>query len=225
MAEPRPDPPFLADHLALDFLNSIAAPWGSEIEWVANGSDLIAWLERSGAVPPDAAAHLRSTYLWGPALEPVAAQARDLREWFRGFVTQHAGKPLDATVLGDLALLNDLLGRYDSYWQVGVASDHHSPVAGSHGHGPLSLERLRRWQIPESLLLPLAEAIADLICHKDFGLVRGCEGPTCTLWFHDVSKGHTRRWCSMAVCGNRAKAAAHRARKHRHADPKDTPGT
>ncbi|MEL6323421.1 MAG: CGNR zinc finger domain-containing protein, partial [Pseudomonadota bacterium] len=40
------------------------------------------------------------------------------------------------------------------------------------------------------------------------------EGPTCTLYFHDVSKNHKRRWCSMDICGNRAKAAAHRkARK------------
>jgi predicted RNA-binding Zn ribbon-like protein len=40
-----------------------------------------------------------------------------------------------------------------------------------------------------------------------FTLVRKCEGTTCTLWFLDVSKAHARRWCSMAVCGNRAKAA------------------
>ena len=32
------------------------------------------------------------------------------------------------------------------------------------------------------------------------------------LWFLDVSKAHARRWCNMAVCGSRAKAAAHRAR-------------
>jgi hypothetical protein len=39
-----------------------------------------------------------------------------------------------------------------------------------------------------------------------------CEAGNCSLWFLDVSKGHARRWCSMAICGNRAKAAAHRAR-------------
>ena len=61
----------------------------------------------------------------------------------------------------------------------------------------------------------LIEAIGDLVCQKDFTLVRRCEGPTCTLWFLDVSKAHARRWCSMAVCGNRVKAAAHRARARR----------
>ena len=33
--------------------------------------------------------------------------------------------------------------------------------------------------------------------------------------FLDRTKGHARRWCSMAVCGNRAKAEAHRARTAR----------
>ena len=54
--------------------------------------------------------------------------------------------------------------------------------------------------------------MGDLVCGKDFILVRNCEGLSCAMWFYDVSKGHARRWCSMAVCGNRAKAAAHRAR-------------
>jgi predicted RNA-binding Zn ribbon-like protein len=71
---------------------------------------------------------------------------------------------------------------------------------------------MRHWRTPDALLLPIAEAMGDLVCRKDFRLVRRCQGPTCTLWFHDVSKAHARRWCSMAVCGNRAKAAAHRAR-------------
>ena len=33
--------------------------------------------------------------------------------------------------------------------------------------------------------------------------------------FYDRSKSHARRWCSMAVCGNCAKATAHRARDRR----------
>jgi predicted RNA-binding Zn ribbon-like protein len=36
--------------------------------------------------------------------------------------------------------------------------------------------------------------------------------PQCILHFHDTSKNNTRRWCSMAACGNRAKAARHYAR-------------
>ncbi|MFG1706363.1 CGNR zinc finger domain-containing protein [Nonomuraea sp. M3C6] len=35
--------------------------------------------------------------------------------------------------------------------------------------------------------------------------VRKCANPQCVLWFLDVSKNGSRRWCSMEVCGNRAK--------------------
>ena len=59
------------------------------------------------------------------------------------------------------------------------------------------------------------EAAADLACNADFRLIRACNGRACTLLFLDRTKAHGRRWCSMAVCGNRAKAAAHRARKSR----------
>jgi predicted RNA-binding Zn ribbon-like protein len=77
----------------------------------------------------------------------------------------------------------------------------------------LRLRRVRRWTTPEQLLLPLAEAIGDLVCNADFRLIRACEGAACSLTFLDRTKAHARRWCSMAVCGNRAKAAAHRARE------------
>ncbi|MGI5170025.1 CGNR zinc finger domain-containing protein [Spirillospora sp. CA-253888] len=39
--------------------------------------------------------------------------------------------------------------------------------------------------------------------------VKPCAHPNCVLYFHDTTKNGTRRWCSMAVCGNRAKAARH----------------
>ncbi|MGW2909833.1 CGNR zinc finger domain-containing protein [Streptomyces asoensis] len=42
--------------------------------------------------------------------------------------------------------------------------------------------------------------------------IRGCAQETCVLHFFDTSRNGTRRWCSMAVCGNRAKASRHYAR-------------
>ncbi len=41
----RPEPFFIADDHALDLLNSVAAPWGTEIEWLGDGRDLLAWLD------------------------------------------------------------------------------------------------------------------------------------------------------------------------------------
>jgi predicted RNA-binding Zn ribbon-like protein len=211
MAELRPAPFFIGDDLALDFLNSIAAPWGQEIEWLANGGDLVAWLEQARAVPANVAAHFRA-HTGLRALDAVASQARELREWFRRFVSDHAGKPLGPAALRDLAPLNQLLKRDEAYRQIQVVPPRDRRENDGDGSQALRWQARRRWRSPKALLLPIAEAIGDLVCQKNFALVRRCEGPTCTLWFLDVSKGHARRWCSMAVCGNRAKAAAHRAR-------------
>jgi predicted RNA-binding Zn ribbon-like protein len=47
----------------------------------------------------------------------------------------------------------------------------------------------------------------------DRSRVRRCGREGCVLLFLDTSKNNTRRWCDMAVCGNRVKAATH---YHRH---------
>ncbi|MET9672757.1 CGNR zinc finger domain-containing protein [Streptomyces sp. NPDC006482] len=42
--------------------------------------------------------------------------------------------------------------------------------------------------------------------------IRACAHEACILHFFDTSRNGTRRWCSMAICGNRAKASRHYAR-------------
>lgn len=79
----------------------------------------------------------------------------------------------------------------------------------------LRLVAERAWRTPGQVLVPLAIAMADLLCDADLNLVRNCENPPCTMWFYDHTKGHRRRWCSQAVCGNRAKVAAFRDRQKR----------
>ncbi|MBW5480713.1 CGNR zinc finger domain-containing protein [Streptomyces bambusae] len=44
------------------------------------------------------------------------------------------------------------------------------------------------------------------------GRIRACASNACVLHFYDTSRNGTRRWCSMAACGNRAKASRHYAR-------------
>jgi predicted RNA-binding Zn ribbon-like protein len=59
--------------------------------------------------------------------------------------------------------------------------------------------------------------LAKLVCEEDFANVKPCEGHRCNLLFADHTRRRARRWCSMAVCGNRAKQAAHRNRlKDKH---------
>jgi len=198
---PRPDAFFVGDHLAIDFLNSTATPAGVRTEWLRDGADLVDWLERAGAVDPATASAFRAEADALGALDAVAGQARRFREWLRAFVERHAGSELAADAVAELAPLNRLLARDDSYLRVEAVPD-----------GPLRARRVRRWSAPEQLLQPIAEAVVDLVCHADFRLIRACEGSACSLLFLDRTKSHARRWCSMAVCGNRAKAAAHRAR-------------
>jgi len=53
-----------------------------------------------------------------------------------------------------------------------------------------------------------AASLLDLLRQAP-GRIRSCQHPACVLWFYDTTRNGTRRWCSMAVCGNRAKARRH----------------
>jgi len=220
-SEERPSPIFVADAVGLDFLNSIATPVDVPVEWLASGEDLLAWLEQAGLLTRAVLSSLRKSALPGE-LDAVATQARALREWFRGFVREHKGRPLDGRALGALDPLNRVLARDEAFGQIVVreeADEQGEDVRGARRSGAaagrLKWQWQRLWRSPESLLLPIAQAIAELICDEDFTYVKACEGPTCTLLFADHTRHHSRRWCSMAVCGNRAKQAAHRGRARR----------
>ena len=63
---------------------------------------------------------------------------------------------------------------------------------------------------------PLEEilgAVARLGVLGELGRVKICPADDCRWAFYDTSRNGSRQWCSMAVCGNRAKARAHRARQ------------
>ena len=192
---------FVGDALGLDFLNSVATPVDTPIDWIDDGDGLLIWLEQAQLAPADALKHIRAEALPGE-LDKVADQARSLREWFRGFVRKHKGRPLTAKSLAGLEPLNRLLERDDSFKRIDP---------GPKGQ-PFQLPTIRRWRTPEALLSPIGEALAQLVCTEDFSDVKACEGPACTLLFADHTRGRTRRWCSMALCGNRSKQAAHRHR-------------
>ena len=68
---------------------------------------------------------------------------------------------------------------------------------------------------PGRLLAPIAEAAADLLCYGNLAYLKKCEGADCVLHFYDTTKNHSRRWCSMAACGNRAKTAAFYQRQNK----------
>jgi predicted RNA-binding Zn ribbon-like protein len=203
-AVPRPTPSAayqVGDHPAVDFLNTYGTPDGVPTEWLATGAALLNWLEQAELIDAATASRFRADEAVTVRLEAVAIGARALREWLRGFVRRHAGQPLGPEAAAELGPLNLLLAEDRRYARVSGAAE------------GLTLQHLHRWETPEELLQPIAGVIADLVCHADFRLIRSCEGQGCSLMFLDRTKAHARRWCSMALCGNRAKAAAHRARQ------------
>lgn len=60
-------------------------------------------------------------------------------------------------------------------------------------------------------LAAIARDAIDLLAADD-GRLRRCEGPLCSLVFHDASRPGTRRWCSAAGCGNKVNTRAYRER-------------
>lgn len=201
----------LGDDPALDFVNSIATPQQEPVEFLTDGQAYLDWLERAGLIEPaDATAARR---LFSPAqLVAVAEEAVALREWLRPAIAEWArrsgrpatGEPESVIPQRVRIRLNEILELDRAYPRLDVAT------------GALVIERARHWHEPRQLLVPPAEAAARLLSAGDPALVRHCEGPTCTLWFYDRTKSHRRRWCSMAACGNRAKARAHRDRTRDH---------
>ena len=194
---------FIADSLGLDFLNSIATPVDTPVDWIDDGDGLLRWLAQARLVPSEVLDELKARAMPGE-LDKVADQARALREWFRGFVRKHMGEPLTPRALRELEPLNRLLERDEAFSRI---------VAHRHGDGDhLELQEMRRWRSPEALLLPIGEALGRFVCDENLSDVKACEGQSCTLMFADHTRGRARRWCNMAICGNRAKQAAHRNR-------------
>jgi predicted RNA-binding Zn ribbon-like protein len=61
-------------------------------------------------------------------------------------------------------------------------------------------------------LAVIARDAIDLL-GADAGRLRRCEGPLCSLVFHDASRPGTRRWCQATGCGNKVNTKAYRARQ------------
>ena len=178
---------FLADNLALDFINSEYRTGDDRHDCFDNAWSVVDWLLTAGLVPK------------GTVAPPeLLTEARQLRDAARA-VVYAAMKSEQA----DLTVINRMLetGRPETRlewdqdtqrYRVDVRS-----VTGSSA----------------GLLWPIADALVKLVTDEKFEYVRQCEAHNCILLFHDLSKSHRRRWCSMATCGNRMKVAAFRNRK------------
>ncbi len=186
---------FFGGHLALDFVNTEMIEGGTLIDVVAHPEELGAWVAASSlgsefGEPGDVAASVHA--------EAIMLR-RALREAFDALVT---GEPVPDT---SLATMNDILAT--------------GPGTLLRRSGDGGLSRAVRVDLKnDSGPLPwlLADTGANLIASDMTAHLKRCANhATCVLMFLDTSRSHTRRWCSMELCGNRSKVAAHNERSRR----------
>ncbi len=190
---------FLANHPALDFLNTTLRVNGEPVERLTDFNVLVVWLEHAGLVVPEDAKQARARWQGTQEGDAVAGRARSLRELLRKVVEQVTGGGAPPAAL--LSKLNGLLRE-----ETGAFAELSRTKDGFERRTRLALDT------PGDVLAPLLRAAAALFVDVDFALVRKCEDPACVLFFYDVSKNHARRWCSMEACGNRHKVNAYRSR-------------
>lgn len=165
---------------------------------LASPGDLAAWLAGHGLIPAGTPA--------GPA---ALAMARALREALRDLLKLRAAADA-ADQAGPAAAAGDAIT--DSLLRVNSTLDAHllcvqagpdgTPVLVPAGHG-----------IPAALAA-IAATAALAQAAGTWHRLKICAAPDCRWAFNDTSRSGAARWCSMRVCGNRAKTRAYRQRRH-----------
>jgi predicted RNA-binding Zn ribbon-like protein len=188
-------PVAVGGHPALDFCNTRAG-WGTPApkEYLLSYDHLAVWTREAGLFGPREVSSFRRV----ARADPVAARAAltaalELREAaYVVLLGSRASAPF-AVVAARARVARAAAGLRRS----------------SAGPGPLA-----RWALPvdgvAAPLLGVAAQLDDLLCSSLSGVVAACPGVGCGWLFADLRQ--RRRWCDMAVCGNRAKARRHAER-------------
>jgi predicted RNA-binding Zn ribbon-like protein len=186
--------------LCLDLVNTVSDWPQASKDALPDYRALLAWGRQSGVVADEEAERLaRSAARRPDAAARAFRKALDLRaRLYRIFAAVAAGNSPSAR---DLSAFNRLLGEAMQRLQV-------LPSGGGFAWG---------WSAQtgalDRVLWPALRSAADLLTSDRRDRVRQCESDTCSWLFIDRSRGGRRRWCDMAVCGNRAKARRYYRRK------------
>lgn len=119
------------------------------------------------------------------------ARARAVREALRALLLAHNGRPLDPSAVRTL----DAEGRRAGL-AVGFDDGGHAALAA-----------------PENGLARLLAIVAHAEAEGTWARMKACPDAHCAWAFYDSTRNRSRTWCDMAICGNRAKARAFRARR------------
>jgi predicted RNA-binding Zn ribbon-like protein len=187
--------------LCLDFTHTLEdRPSGHPRELLNSYSDFVSWGLYMHLLTGDEAQHLLEEAARHPAQASQALQKAIVsREVIYRIFYQIAE---DSSPTGtDLTTLNTILSETMSHAHI---------VQGADGF-------IWDWDsnqdILERLLWPVVRSAADLLTSDELHVVRVCAAEDCGWLFLDTSKNHSRRWCDMKSCGNRAKARRHYGRK------------
>jgi predicted RNA-binding Zn ribbon-like protein len=184
----------IGGRLALDFAN--AGSPRRPLSW----EELILFLEATQVISAERSAvllELPETDAVGAQglLEQAAALRGSLRQIFGGLVRRLAPGAESVETINELLRItegHDELRKDAGTWRI---------------------EFVARESGLEWLLAAIARSAAEIVAEGAEARVRLCANAECGLFFYDDSRTKRRRWCSMAICGNRHKAAAF-ARKH-----------
>ncbi|WP_407552550.1 CGNR zinc finger domain-containing protein [Streptomyces sp. Pv4-95] len=136
-----------------------------------------------------------------PDLVPATGEAevlRELREALRAVCLAHTVRE---TVSEDAArTLDRLLARAPLVLAV-------APDGGAALHPAPGLEGIARFTAR------MAAGIATAVADGTWSRLKACEAHDCRWVFYDKSPAGRSRWCTMAVCGSRAKMRTYRARR------------
>lgn len=190
---------FVGNHLALDFINTQVIDNGDVVDLLKDFNDLVDWCREARIIARvEDEESVKGWAKEGLAQEELAQVflaaiefRRILRDMAQHIVTKQA---IPATTI---EAINKILYEGVGYEQL---------IEAVEGYEKQFIFKL---SAPIRLLVPIAESAANLLSEGELTLVKKCENTACILYYYDSSKNHARRWCSMSICGNRAKAAAH----------------
>ena len=188
----------LGGRLAVDFANAPSYPGAPDrdLSW----EELVAFLEVSRIVSAERGAQLLTLSQTDPrAAFAVLSRSVRLRDALRRAFGALAKKE---RVAPECALpVNEILR---------ITEGHDELV---HTDGNWRLEFIAREGGLDWLLAAIARSAAEIFVEGAEARIRVCANPGCGLFFCDTSRTHRRRWCSMAVCGNRHKVASFARRR------------
>jgi predicted RNA-binding Zn ribbon-like protein len=191
---------FVAERLWLDFVNTDTGARSTDP--LHDFGRLVHWFEAAHVFDGERTSAMQRRAVQQPAgALAVLGDARRVRAMLRALAER--GDELREVRLEALSEINRVLGRSAGTRRVELRSD-----------GSFARAFVPVGDAFAGLLIPIVESAADALILGELSRVRRCADPRCARVFQDETKNGRRRWCDMATCGNRAKAARHRMKLH-----------